>query len=265
MWNRSKVLWGILSLIAIGGLAVWAQHDAARARAPASLEARAIAQFPHDPRAFTQGLVFLDGELYESTGQYGRSSIRHVDLETGAVSEMRPLNQALFGEGLAARAGKLYQLTWQNGLGIVYDSATLNVLETFRYAGEGWGLTYDGESLVLSDGTPVLRFLDPDTFEVRRTLQVTGSEGPVQRLNELEYVDGEIWANVWYEDFIVRIDPANGRVVGTIDVSSLYPATARDREAVANGIAYDPASSRLFLTGKYWPTLFEVELVPDRR
>lgn len=262
MSKKSRAYLGIFALIVIGGLAAWAQRDSDRR--PADLVARAIATFPHDPRAFTQGLVFHAGELYESTGQYGRSSIRHVDLETGEVLQARSLNAALFGEGLAAHGGKLYQLTWQNGLAIVYDSASLDVLETFRYDGEGWGLTHDGENLILSDGTAELRFFDPDTFELRRKLRVTDSNGPVTQLNELEYIDDEIWANIWYEDIVARIDPTSGRVVGTVDLSGLYPASARGREEVANGIAYDPASARLIVTGKYWPQIFEIELTEDR-
>ena len=261
MSTRSKTLIGICALIVVGALAAWAQRNAERRST--ELTAVPIESYPHDPRAFTQGLVFHGGILYESTGQYGRSSIRRVDLETGQVLAARTLNQRLFGEGLAIHDDKLYQLTWKSGLAIVYDIESLDVIETLRYDGEGWGLTYDGESLILSDGTPELRFLDPATFEVRRRVRVMGANGPVANINELEYVDGEIWANIWYEDVLIRVDPRTGNVVGTVDLSSLYAVPERDREQVANGIAYDAASSRLFLTGKYWPLLFEVDLVAE--
>ncbi|MBN1642718.1 MAG: glutaminyl-peptide cyclotransferase [Anaerolineae bacterium] len=219
--------------------------------------------YPHDPQAYTQGLVYHDGLLYESTGLRGRSSLRVVDLETGQARQSVALDPQFFGEGIAILDDRIYQLTWQANLGLIYDLATLERVGTFSYPGEGWGLTYDGTHLIMSDGTDALRFLDPaDLSEVRR-IEVSDAQGPVTRLNELEYVAGEILANVWYSDHIARIDPWSGSVIGWIDLSGLLPAEQRSaNDAVLNGIAYDAAGDRLFVTGKLWPSMFEIELVP---
>lgn len=248
----------IAAVAVVAGLAAWAQLRPARGGEMSSVEI--VAAYPHDPAAFTQGLAIADGMLYEGTGQYGGSSLRRVDLATGRVEKIRALNSRYFGEGIAILDGRIYQLTWQNGVAIVYDLDTFEVLKTFSYEGEGWGLTHDGTHLILSDGSAVLRYLDPDSFAVVRTIEVHDGGAPIARLNELEYVAGEIWANVWYDDRIVRISPKDGAVLGWIDLAKLYPAAVRGPEAVLNGIAYDAAADRLFVTGKNWPQLFEIEL-----
>jgi len=223
---------------------------------------RVVNVYPHDPEAFTQGLVFDAGQLYESTGLWGRSSLRRVALETGAVLKQHNLDAQYFGEGLALFRGRLFQLTWQNGVGFVYDATTFEPLRTWQYAGEGWGLTHDGEQLIMSDGSATLRFLDPDTLGVRRSIQVRDGKQPVDMLNELEYVNGEIFANVWQTDWVVRIQPESGRVIGWVDLSGLLTPEERATADVLNGIAYDPTGQRLFVTGKLWPKLFEIVLVP---
>jgi glutamine cyclotransferase len=218
-----------------------------------------VRSYPHDPTAFTQGLVFRNGELLESTGRFGESSLRRVKLETGEVLQRIDIPKEYFAEGVATIGDRAFQLTWQNGVGFIYDLKTFRQTGTFAYQGEGWGLTTDGTSLIVSDGSSVLRFLDPTTFAVTRTLEVRDGSEFVDQLNELEWVRGEIWANVWHKDVIARIDPRDGRVRGWLDVGQLLPeATARDPEAVPNGIAYDPATGRLFVTGKLWPRLFEI-------
>jgi glutaminyl-peptide cyclotransferase len=222
---------------------------------------RVVASYPHDPSAFTQGLIFIDGKLYESTGNYGRSSLRRVDLETGRVEQEIRLAPNLFGEGLMDWRGRLVQLTWREQLGIIYDAKTFEQLETFQYQGEGWGLTHDERHWIMSDGTDELRFLDPETRAVTRRLPVRNGTRPMHRLNELEYIDGEIWANVWRSDHLVRIAPDSGQVTAVIDLTTLYPADERvSPEAVLNGIAHDTATNRLFVTGKYWPRLCEIQV-----
>jgi glutamine cyclotransferase len=225
-----------------------------------------VSQVPHDTAAFTQGLAFHDGALFESTGQYGRSSLRRLDPETGAVLKKVDLGSQYFAEGLATLGRRLYQLTWREQTGLVYDAASLAQVGTFSYDGEGWGLTAngDGTALILSDGSERLRFLDPSTFAVTRTLEVTDAGAPVTELNELEWVRGELWANIWKQDRIARIDPQTGRVKGWLDVSALLPPDQRlNPEAVPNGIAYDPASNHLYVTGKLWPAIFRIRLPED--
>jgi glutamine cyclotransferase len=217
-----------------------------------------VARYPHDPNAFTQGLLFHDGKLYESTGREGFSSLRRVDIATGRVERRHDVDARLFAEGLALVGESLYQLTWQHNTGFVYSLDDFRQTGTFTYEGEGWGLTYDGEYLIMSDGTTDLRFLDPADFSVKRTVTVTDDGRPRDYLNELEYIDGEVWANIWQEDLIARIDPDDGRIIGWIDMSALYPAAARPNDAVVNGIAWDPESDRIFVTGKLWPAIFEV-------
>ncbi len=223
-----------------------------------------VAAHPHDPQAFTQGLVSLgNGLLLEGTGLVGRSSLRRVELTTGRVLKRVNLPAPYFGEGVAVLRDRIYQLTWQHQKGFIYDLATLSPLGEFTYTGEGWGLTTDGTSLILSDGTDTIRYLDPETFRVTRTLAVTRSGQPVARLNELEFIDGQIFANLWQTHSIVRIDPATGRVTGMIDLTGLLPAADRRPDTdVLNGIAYDATTKRLFVTGKNWPRLFEIKLVP---
>jgi glutaminyl-peptide cyclotransferase len=221
-----------------------------------------VATFPHDTTAFTQGLVFHGGELYESTGLNGESSLRRVDLKTGRTLQRIDVPREYFAEGLALVGDELLQLTWQHGLGFVYDRATFTQKRTFRYHGEGWGIAYDGRSqLVMSNGSDTLTFLDPNTLAPGRSLRVHDAGRPVGNLNELEWVEGEIWANVWMTDRLARIAPATGVVTGWIDLSSLYPAAERVPPAdVLNGIAYDPATRRIFVTGKKWPRLYEIRV-----
>ena len=220
-----------------------------------------VNSFPHDPQAFTQGLVFHEGVLLESTGLEGRSTLRRVELQTGKVLQKVDVAPYFFAEGLTLFGGRLYQLTWKGEKGFIYDPQTFQKTGEFKYEGEGWGLTHDGESLILSDGTDRLRFLDPEGHQVRRDLSVTDRGRPVEELNELEYVRGEIYANVWHQNRIARIDPRTGRVRGWIDLSGLLrPGEAASPEAVLNGIAYDEGGDRLFVTGKLWPKLFEIRL-----
>jgi glutamine cyclotransferase len=219
--------------------------------------------YPHDPDAFTQGLVYVDGHLYESTGRNGKSSIRMVDLSTGRVLQHYDLASKYFGEGLTSWGSDLVQLTWKAELAFVYDRFTLAWKHTFHYEGEGWGLTYDDKQLILSDGTPILRFFDPISFSETKRISVTDEHGhPLSDINELEYIRGEIYANVWHTDQIVRISPRTGKVLGRIDLSGLViKDQPSDPEAVLNGIAYDAEGDRLFVTGKLWPKLFEIKVV----
>jgi glutaminyl-peptide cyclotransferase len=224
-----------------------------------------VKAYPHDKGAFTQGLVFYQGALYESTGLNGSSSLRRVELETGKVLKKIEVPTEFFAEGLALFNGRLYQLTWQTQRGFVYDLDSFNKLREFGYAGEGWGLTRDAHSLIMSDGSSRIRFIDPDTFEVQRLITVQDNGRDVLQLNELEYIKGEIYANIWMNDRIARIDPKSGKVNAWIDLSGLLPPEARpDPGAVLNGIAYDESSDRLFVTGKLWPKLFEIKLKQRR-
>ena len=219
--------------------------------------------YPHDTGAYTEGLFYKDGYLYESTGQAGTSTVRKVELASGETVQRHNLPSRYFGEGIIDWKDRLIQLTWQSQTGFVYDLASFTLQRTFGYAGEGWALTRDQQHLYMSDGTPVLRVLDPETLAVVRNIAVTAAGEPVMNLNELEWVDGEIYANVWLTNRIARIDPASGHVVGWIDLDGLLdisqlPEPGND---VLNGIAYDAAHDRLFVTGKHWPTLFEIKLV----
>lgn len=227
------------------------------------ITARIVARYPHDPAAFTEGLLWHDGALYESIGLEGRSEVRRVRLEDGKILARATLPASQFGEGLARSGDTLVSLTWTTGIGHRWDAATLKHRGSFRYTGEGWGLANDGQALVQSDGSAVLRFRDPKSFAVQREVTVTANGRPVRNLNELEVVDGAIFANVWHRNYLVRIDPATGAVTGLVDLSALVAEVAAgDPEAVANGIAWDPAKRRLFVTGKLWPTLFEIALEP---
>lgn len=224
-----------------------------------------LAVRPHDSRAFTQGLIYADGALYESIGNYGESALRRVDPVTGEVLAERKLDARYFAEGLTLVDDRLVQLTWRSGQGFVYDRETLEPVGEFRYEGEGWGLTYDGERLILSDGSDVLRFLDPSDFREIGRIEVRYRGKPVTRLNELEFIDDAIWANVWRSDRIVIIDPKTGEVNGMLDAHSLRDEIpAIYRIDVLNGIAHDPETGRIFLTGKWWPRLFEIRPVPDK-
>lgn len=223
---------------------------------------KVIRQYPHDPQAFTQGLVYDEGIFFESTGLYGQSSLRRVDLETGQVLHQITLDPRYFAEGLVLWDDSLVQLTWKENTGFVYDRDTFELRAIFSYTGEGWGLTHDDTNLIMSDGTHQLRFLDPQTFAEVRRIDVLDNGLPVNRLNELEYIQGEIYANIWQTDIILRIDPADGTILGKIDLTGLLPREELNAPAdVLNGIAYDPASNRLFVTGKLWPNLYEIMLV----
>lgn len=220
-----------------------------------------VRRWPHDPSAYTQGLEIVGDALYEGTGMEGQSSVRIVDLATGSPRRKIDLPKEYFGEGITVLGGRLYQLTWKSEKGFVYDAATLRQTGTFAYTGEGWGLTNDGTSLIMSDGTNTIRWIDPKTFQVTRTVAVTDQGIPVTQLNELELIDGVIWANVWQTTTIARIDPATGQVNSWINVGDLLNSADRSEPVdVLNGIAYDKASHRLFLTGKYWPAMFEVRV-----
>jgi glutamine cyclotransferase len=219
--------------------------------------------YPHDTAAYTEGLFYKDGYLYESTGQVGESTVRKVELETGEVVQRHRLPKQYFGEGIVDWKDRLVQLTWQSQTGFVYDLASLTPKKTFSYPGEGWALTRDDHQLYMSDGTAELRVLDPATLTEFRRIKVTADGVPVTHLNELEWVDGEIYANVWLTDRIARIDPANGHVVGWIDLTGLFDISQLPNpvDDVLNGIAWDAAHKRLFVTGKCWPKLFEIKLV----
>jgi glutaminyl-peptide cyclotransferase len=219
--------------------------------------------FPHDPEAYTQGLVYKDGFLYEGTGLNGRSSLRKVRLETGEVLQQISLPQEFFGEGIAILRDKVFQLTWKSQTAFVYDAHDFRRLRQFSYQGEGWGLTTNGLELFMSDGTSEIRVLDPATFREKRRIKVHDGATPVTQLNELEFVAGEILANIWQTDRIARISPRTGKVTGWIDLSGiLSPLYRRTPDAVLNGIAYDAKRKRLFVTGKLWPNFFEIQLIP---
>jgi glutamine cyclotransferase len=235
------------------------KNDSRSSSPTAAYSYEIVAEYPHDSNAFCQGLVFHDGLLYESTGEYGESTVRCVDLETGQVKQQFEMPDEYFGEGLAVAEDQLVQLTWKAGLGFTYDLRTLQPTGGFVYEREGWGLTFDGEHFVMSDGSDRLRFLDPESFQVVRTIQVKDQGKRIDDLNELEYIKGEIFANVWYSDFIARISPETGSVLGWIDLRGLLKAP-RHEDSVLNGIAYDSENDRLFVTGKNWPALFEIKL-----
>jgi glutaminyl-peptide cyclotransferase len=221
-----------------------------------------VRSWPHDPAAYTQGLEFYKGALYESTGLYGKSSLRKVDLESGKILQQHELPSEYFGEGITVFQDKIYQLTWQSHKGFIYDLQTFQLLKEFSYSGEGWGLTHDDRFLIMSDGTNEIRFLDPQSLQTKRTLDVRSEGRPLANLNELEYLKGEILANVYESDYIVRIDPGTGKVDGWIDLTGLLSAADRSRPVdVLNGIAYDGTKDRLVITGKLWPKIFEIRLV----
>ena len=220
---------------------------------------KVVRSYPHDTQAFTEGLLYRDGFLYESTGLNGKSSIRKVNLETGKVLQSKDIPPQYFGEGLTVWGDTLVGLTWQTQTGFVFDLKTFELRNQFAYPGEGWGLTHNGKSVIMSDGTATLRFLDPDTMAPQKTVAVTANGCPLTQLNELEWIDGEVWANVWQTDLIARIDPESGKVKSFVDVAALGPPTPGTDE-VPNGIAYDAVAKRIFVTGKMWPQLYQVRV-----
>jgi glutamine cyclotransferase len=252
----------VLCSAAVLSCAASGQQTADKRGAPAVQGFTVVQSYPHDPAAFTQGLVFADGEFYESTGLYGESSVRRVEIATGKVLQSTPVDKQYFAEGLALVGDALLQLTWQHQLGFVYDRKTMAPRTTFKYKTEGWGLAYDAKAgLVLSDGSESLFFLDPKNQAVIRTVRVTDAGRPVPQLNELEWIEGEIWANVWQTDRIARIDPKTGAVNAWVDLTLLWPRARRAPPAdVLNGIAYDPVGKRIFVTGKKWPRVYEIKI-----
>jgi glutamine cyclotransferase len=236
-----------------------------QAGSPPVFTYRIVNTHPHDPRAYTQGLIYKDGFLYESTGRHGESSIRKVRLETGQVLQQHDVDAKYFGEGMTDWRGSLLQLTWKAGLGFVYDLASFKPARTFAYSGEGWGLTHDSTRLIMSDGSARLRFLDPVTFRETGSIDVRDRARPVWQLNELEFIKGEIYANVWQTERIARISPTTGDVLGWVDLTGIWPGRPKaDQDAVLNGIAYDAAGDRLFVTGKWWPHVYEITLALRR-
>lgn len=217
--------------------------------------------YPHDRNAFTQGLQYIDGVFYEGTGLHGKSSVRKVKVETGEVLQKRDVPSQYFGEGIVLWNSELIELTWQSQVAFVYDAKTFEPKRRFYYHGEGWGLTHDGVNLIMSDGSHQLRVLDPATFAEKRRISVTAVGTPLQNLNELEFVKGEIFANIWQTDYVARIAPATGQVIGYIDLRGLLTTAERANADVLNGIAYDAQHDRLFVTGKLWPKVFEIRIV----
>lgn len=228
---------------------------------PPQLELEIVATYPHDTGAFTQGLLWYEGELFESTGLYGQSSLREVEINTGIVMRQTDLSNAYFAEGLALVGNDLYQLTWREHVALIYDRDTFQSIDSFDYTGEGWGLTHDGENLIMSDGSSTLEWRDPATFAVVKSLTVTNDGSPQTFLNELEYANGQIYANVWQSDTIVVIDPTSGEVVAEIDASGLLTPEEDAAADVLNGIAYNPTTGNFYITGKLWPHLYEVRFV----
>jgi glutaminyl-peptide cyclotransferase len=234
-------------------------------QAPAHYGYRVVKTYPHDRMAFTQGLEYRDGFLYEGTGLAGRSSVRRIDLATGKVLQNYDLPQPYFGEGITLLNQQIFQITYQTQTGFVYDRSSFRVLRSFSYPGEGWGLTNDGKHIYMSDGTADIRVWDPATLKEVRRITVKDGLKPVLQINELEWVRGELYANIWHSDRIARISPGDGKVLGWIDLSGILPRNQRpEAEAVLNGIAYDPAGDRLFVTGKLWPSIFEIRLTPKK-
>jgi glutaminyl-peptide cyclotransferase len=255
--GRRLLFWGFLL-----GIGIWGGNALQAEEGPPVYGYKIVRIFPHDPQAYTQGLVFHQGVLYEGTGLEGKSSLRKVELKTGKVIRIHRLPDTWFGEGVALWREQLIQLTWKNRIGLIYDRHSFRLLKTFSYATEGWGLTHDGTHLIMSDGTDRLHFIDPQTLTEKKRVQVQDRGFPVRFLNELEYIKGEIFANVYMTDWIVRISPETGQVTGWIDLRGLLPEEDRKRGAeVLNGIAYDAQKERIFVTGKFWPKLFEITLV----
>ena len=249
----------VLSLVVV----VTLNEKPAGSSTPINYTYEVIKTYPHDTDAFTEGLVFSNGFLYESTGLYGNSSLRRVDLETGQVLQTYHLSDQFFGEGIAIVNNTIVQLTWRSHTSFVYDENSFTMLKEFTYPTEGWGLTYNGSQLIMSDGSADLYFLDPQTFEKTWQVEVHDNIGPVANLNELEYIHGDIYANIWLQNRIAIINPQTGQVKAWINMTGLQNPAIQDSNSVLNGIAYDAKGNRLFVTGKMWPQLFEIKLVPS--
>ena len=256
----------VLATAMIAGGAAVSTQQKAREAPPADYGYTVVRSYPHDRDAFTQGLEYVDGVLYEGTGRNGHSGIRRVKLETGEVLQAQPLDARYFGEGITVWKNRIIQLTWQSEVGFVYDRQTFKRQRTFQYTGEGWGLTHDGTRLIMSDGssTGTLKFFDPETLRQTGTITVRDGGRPVANLNELEFVKGQIYANVWQTDRIAIIAPRTGRVTGWVDLHGLLDPREAGGVDVLNGIAYDTGRDRLFVTGKLWPRIFEIRLIPKR-
>lgn len=258
--NRYFCKYLLLLLVTVVPLA--AQEAPAESPAIPTYSYEIVKTYPHDRKAFTQGLVYSNGFLYEGTGQNGQTTLRKVDLKSGTVLQLYELPPEYFGEGITIFGDKIIQLTWQSNTGFYYDKESFLPIDQFYYSTEGWGITHDGQRLIMSDGTATLHFLDPQTFQEIGQIEVRDEKGPVKGLNELEYVNGEIFANVWPSERIARISPATGKVTGWIDLTGLLGYYKDSGQVdVLNGIAYDSKSGRLFVTGKYWPKLFEIKLI----
>jgi glutaminyl-peptide cyclotransferase len=270
LWNRFLDLTILFLFVILTGftpLSLTASAESAKAVSSVPVyNFKILNIYPHDQNAFTQGLFFEEGFLYEGTGLNGQSALRKINLKTGDILKIHKLPQEFFGEGIVLYNDKIIQLTWKSHVGFVYDKNSFKLLGTFFYPTEGWGITYDGKQLIMSDGTANLYFLNPETLKVTRRIEVRDQNIPVTKLNELEYVRGEIFANIWLTNRIARIDPQSGRVTGWIDLEGLSPFKNSDNQMKAlNGIAYDSNNRRLFVTGKLWPELYEIKLIPAKR
>lgn len=252
----------VTGVLLAGLISVWAISRQGTGASQPGGDYEILARHPHDRSAYTQGLYFEDGYLFEGTGRRGASFLRKVEVDNGGVVHEVALASRFFGEGIATLDSRIFQLTWTSGIGLIYDKESFQQIGQFRYPGEGWGLTTDGEFLIMSDGSSSLRFIDPDSFDEIRRVEVRGPDGPVTQLNELEYVNGSVFANIWFSNSVVEIDPDSGAVVRDIDFTPLYiEVRPSESDAVLNGIAYDEESGRFFVTGKLWPTMFEIRLV----
>jgi len=264
--NLSYIALHVFMCVSAGVLLIYPSVSAESKKAvvpPPVFHYRVVNVYPHDEKAFTQGLAVEDGLIYEGTGLNGQSALRQIRLKTGDVLKTHKLLQEFFGEGIVLYKNKIIQLTWKSHVGFVYDKDSFKMLNTFYYPTEGWGITYDGKQLIMSDGTSILYFLNPETLKETQHIDVRDQNVPVTRLNELEYVRGEIYANVWLTNRIVRIDPRTGRVTGWIDLEGLSPFRNSDNQKkTLNGIAYDAKNDRLFVTGKLWPKIYEIKLAP---
>jgi glutamine cyclotransferase len=266
MTQMNKLILCVLTvlIIAISASIVVFRLNSPQTEEPQVYSFTIVNTYPHDRNAFTQGLLIDDGFLYESTGLYGNSSLRRVELENGQVLQIYTLSPQYFGEGIAAYEGKIIQLTWQSQTGFVYDEGSFEFLQKFDYSTEGWGITYDGSHLIMSDGTSTLYFLDPENFQKTGQIEVHDSAGSIDNLNELEYIKGDVYANIWMKERIAIINPQTGQIKGWINMTGLQSTQNQDMNDVLNGIAFDEKADRLFVTGKRWSQLFEIKLIPER-